>query len=61
MKTTKKKISTAPERKIVYALAARWDKDYRTVRDWFEDNNPMLEHPDSIAIINGKEAKKLIA
>jgi hypothetical protein len=36
-----------PSKKVIYALAAHFDKDHRTVRDWFKNNNViMLNHPE---------------
>lgn len=41
-------------RKVVYALAAKWDVDFRTIVAWVRNDDAMLTHPDSLAIINGK-------
>lgn len=39
-------------KKIIKSLAAHWVKDERTIRKWLKDNHPMLEHPDSVRILN---------
>jgi hypothetical protein len=38
-------------RKLILALAAHWDKDPRTIRTWFKNDDPMLTHPQSHKII----------
>lgn len=51
----KKKINSKMlPRKIVYALAAKWDTDYRTIISWAHKGDAMLTHPESLAIINAK-------
>lgn len=41
-------------RKKIYALAAFWDKDYRTILRWLKNENAFLTHPDSQKIIKSK-------
>lgn len=52
-------------KKAVKLLAAHWVKDERTIRRWFEEKHPMLEHPESVKILNGNKeepfAKKIAA
>ena len=36
---------------VIYALAAYWGKDYRTIQRWVKVSSPMLEHPKSVEII----------
>lgn len=48
----------APSNELIYILAAHWKKDHRTIKAWFEDKNPMLEHRESIKIITDFNAGK---
>lgn len=49
-------------KKIIKSLAAHWVKDERTIRRWLKENHPMLEHPDSVRILNDlKSSKNAIA
>lgn len=38
-------------KKLIYALASHWDKDPRTIKAWFKNDDPMLTHPESQKII----------
>lgn len=40
-----------PKKDIIYALAAHYKKDHRTIRDWFKKNNKMTTHPETKQII----------
>lgn len=37
--------------KTILLLAAKWEKDPRTIRRWVKKNNPMITHPESQIII----------
>ena len=51
-------LPSEPSKKVIYALASYWDKDHRTIKSWFSDNDPMLEHPESKKIINSLSKKQ---
>lgn len=42
---------------VIYALAAYWGKDYRTIQRWVKVSSPMLEHPKSVEIIKSFSKK----